>query len=507
MKQKNYDVILDCYTDEPSGYGVPPYLGVHQRYVSAALDYLRRKHFYITIDDLKYAKNKKKRVPPGTTDISTLNLTLNAEKALSLLRNAEIIYIIMGCFVDYEYLSALPPRASELYELLKEFKSQKKILFYVLGGRKEIPQEFFKSPLYSIIDKVVTGHSYNFLLRKEVDSFSPNYDLLAKITKRKIPILEQIKTPRIMEIETMTGCDWAKCSFCIERVRCLPISYREVKDIVEEIVSLYKQGARYFRLGRNPNFYYYMRQDVSKIEELFYKIRTFCPDLKVLHIDNVSPHSVVTPQGRKITEMIVKYCTSGNVAPFGVESFDPLVRKINTLNGTIDQIMKAIEILNEYGKEKGENGQPKFLPGINLIYGLPGQRPKTLEYNLYYLEQILQKFETQRLFFRKLCPPFGVSMREFISKKESEEYENWKEKIYNKFAIPMLKKIFPVGTILKNVRVEVWQNGDSTLRQLGTCPPRVVIKNKLLPIGQEYDIVVKGVLKHRTLIGEIISQK
>jgi len=506
MKPNDYDVILDCYTDEPSGYGVPPYLGVHQRYTSAALDYLGRKHFYLTIDDLRYAKNKKKEVPYGTTDISTLNLSLNTKRALSLLRKAKTIYIIMGCFVDYEYLSALPPRASELYELLKEFKSPRKILFYVLGGAKEIPSDFFKTPLSHIVDEIVTGHTYNFLLKGEKSSFFPNYDLLAQITKRKIPILEQIKQPRIIEIETMTGCDWAKCSFCIERVRHLPIVFRKVEDILKEVSSLYQQGARYFRLGRNPNFYYYMRQDVPKIEALLYGIRNCCPELKVLHIDNVSPQSVVTPQGKEITKLIVKYCTSGNVAPFGIESFDPLVRKINTLNATIDQIMKAIEILNEYGREKGENGQPRFLPGINLIYGLPGQRPETLKYNLYYLNQILQKFETQRLFFRKLCSPFGVSMREFSSSKETEEYKKWREEIYNNFAIPMLIKVFPKGTILKNARIEVWQNGDSILRQLGTCPPRILLKNKLLPIGNEYDVIIKGVVKHRTLVGEVINK-
>ena len=26
-----YDVIVDCYTDEPSGLGVPPFLSVHSR--------------------------------------------------------------------------------------------------------------------------------------------------------------------------------------------------------------------------------------------------------------------------------------------------------------------------------------------------------------------------------------------------------------------------------------------------------------------------------------------
>ena len=30
--------ILDCYTDEPAGLGVPPYLGVYPRYISGSID-------------------------------------------------------------------------------------------------------------------------------------------------------------------------------------------------------------------------------------------------------------------------------------------------------------------------------------------------------------------------------------------------------------------------------------------------------------------------------------
>lgn len=33
----NYDVVLDCYADEPSGLGVPPYIGVHSRYIVGCL--------------------------------------------------------------------------------------------------------------------------------------------------------------------------------------------------------------------------------------------------------------------------------------------------------------------------------------------------------------------------------------------------------------------------------------------------------------------------------------
>ena len=503
--ENNFDVILDCYSDEPSGYGVPPFLGVHQRYISSALKYLRRTHYYITIDDLRYAKNFRLKVSEGNSDISITNLTANTNKTLELLSKANTIYIVMGCFVEYEYVSALPPRSSELYDLIKDFESPK-VLFYVLGSATRLPSRFKESPLFKIMDKVVTGLSYNFLLNNEADSFSPNYDLLSKITRLGSPIISQIPSPRIIEVESMIGCDWAKCSFCIERVRGYDLVFRSVDDIITDIVATYNSGARYFRIGRKPNFYSYMKQDLRSMDALLNGIRELCPDLKVLHIDNVNPESVTTLQGREITKMIVKYCTSGNIAPFGIESFDPVVRKKNSINATIEQIMEAISIMNEYGKEKGENGSPKYLNGINLIYNLPGQRDATIDFNLEYLNRIFEKgFHTQRLFFRNLSSPLGISMKEIEKSQENNQYESWKQRIYNEFSIPMLKRVFPVGTILKEVVVEAWINGDSILRQIGTSPPRIIVQNRTLPIGSSYSILVKEFLKHRTLLGEIIE--
>ena len=45
--------ILDCYTDEPAGLGVPPYLGTYPRYIAGSLD---ETPYYITIDDLRLWK-------------------------------------------------------------------------------------------------------------------------------------------------------------------------------------------------------------------------------------------------------------------------------------------------------------------------------------------------------------------------------------------------------------------------------------------------------------------
>ena len=44
--------ILDCYTDEPAGLGVPPYLGTYPRYLYGLLKQQGEVR-YITIDDLR----------------------------------------------------------------------------------------------------------------------------------------------------------------------------------------------------------------------------------------------------------------------------------------------------------------------------------------------------------------------------------------------------------------------------------------------------------------------
>src|SRR3989337_128647 len=88
------------------------------------------------------------------------------------------------------------------------------------------------------------------------------------------------------------------------------------------------------------------------------------------------------------TKAVVKYCTEGNIAAFGVESFDPAVVKENLLNCSPNIAMKAIELLNTYGAERGPNGMPKFLPGINIIFGLGRETKKTYEFNMNALKKI-----------------------------------------------------------------------------------------------------------------------
>jgi len=53
--------------------------------------------------------------------------------------------------------------------------------------------------------------------------------------------------------------------------------------------------------------------------------------------------------------------------------------------------MKAIRIINQYGAERGENGLPKFLPGLNIIFGLLHETKETHKKNMESLHQIIDE--------------------------------------------------------------------------------------------------------------------
>ena len=53
----------------------------------------------------------------------------------------------------------------------------------------------------------------------------------------------------------------------------------------------------------------------------------------------------------------------------------------------------------------------------------------------------------------------------------------------------------------------MYKDGDSILRQMGTCPERIVIKNKKLDLDDFYTIKVVGYISDRVLLGEIICKE
>src|SRR4030042_872437 len=91
--------ILDCYTDEPAGLGVPPFIGVWPRY---AAGWFEEEPTYLTIDDIRlvrYVECVPEVVidpPRGRTHIEVLNHTRSYEGIRRVLENTAELVIIVG---------------------------------------------------------------------------------------------------------------------------------------------------------------------------------------------------------------------------------------------------------------------------------------------------------------------------------------------------------------------------------------------------------------------------
>ncbi|MBW2977446.1 radical SAM protein [Candidatus Woesearchaeota archaeon] len=361
--------ILDCYTDEPAGLGVPPYLGTYPRYIAGSLEKIP---YYITIDDLRaYHKGIKKIKPSQKTDIKRYNLTNNFKNLKQILTNTTELIIIAGVHTPGKYLSAVPGTLKEIIQLTKDLNCKKTLTGPAFYGTSTQGGRFFEK---------VDLSNFN-----EIKEFNFSYDEIRTFSVRGTEILKQIPDLRIIELETAKGCSRKEhCSFCTEPIKH-HLSFRQKKDILQEVDAFNKIGVKYFRLGKQSCYYSHPEAiDIVKdIREQF--------NPKVLHIDNVNPFQVISEKGIEITKAIAKYCTEGNTAAFGVESFDPEVVKQNNLNSDPETTYQAVKIINKYGKERGNNGMPKFLPGINLLFGLIGESKTTNEHNTKWLKKILKE--------------------------------------------------------------------------------------------------------------------
>ncbi|MAG53031.1 MAG: radical SAM protein [Nanoarchaeota archaeon] len=482
--------ILDCYTDEAAGLGVPPYLGTYPRYIAG---YLKGKVNYLTIDDLrlhkKYDGNVKEIKLRDKSQISTYNLTKN--NVGKILDKTKILIVIVGVHVPGKYLSAIPGTLKEVVPLIKDLKC-----FKILTGPAIFGNQLFGGKLSEEIeDNIFDEVSANF--------YRFGYEEVDKISvKGAKKIFSQIKEPRVIEIETGRGCDIGKCSFCLEPIKNR-VEFRDKENVLKEIEEFYNLGARYFRLGKQTCFYTYP-EAVSLLENINKKFKK----IKVLHIDNVNPVKVLMDKDHKITKAIVKYCTSGNIAAFGVESFDAKVVKENTLNTSPEVAMKAIEIINKYGREIGEDGLPKFLPGINIIFGLIGESKKTHKANMKYLDKILRSnLLLRRINIRQAAVFKGTSLMEKAGnkflRKNKKHYWKWRNEIRNKIDNEMLKKVVPVNTILNDCYAEIYDGNKTFLRQFGTYPLVVGVEGRI-KLKEFYNVKIKEHMQ-RGLGGEICS--
>lgn len=484
--------ILDCYTDEASGLGVPPYLGTYPRYIAGYLKANGIKFNYLTIDDLRlyfvYNSLKKNIKISEKTNIKIYNLTKNHLDVKRILEQTEVLIVVLGIHVPGKYLSAIPGTLKEIIPLIGNLDCRKILTGPAIFGTQLYGGRFYEKTDLKVFDEI---KDYNF-----------TFDKLENYPELGAEIINQISDLRIIEIETSRGCNIGKCSFCTEPIKSKFVN-RDMMSILKEIKSFYELGCRYFRLGKQADFYAY-----DNAIDLLKRIRNEFLHIQVLHIDNVNPNSVVAEKGEKITQAIVKYCTEGNIGAFGVESFDPVVVKENLLNTAPNIAFKAIKILNKYGQERGNNGIPKFLPGINIIYGLIGETKVTHQKNMEALRKILiEGLMLRRINIRQASVLPGTMLYyksgiKFI-KKNKKYYWSWRKEIRRKIDFEMLKRVVPTNSILRDVRMEIYDGKRTFGRQIGTYPLIIGI-NSRLEIGRFYDVKITGHML-RSVSGEILQ--
>lgn len=502
--------ILDCYTDEPAGLGVPPYLGTYPRYIAG---YLNEDVYYLTIDDLRLWKSTKIKDFRDTrnarhffvkhnsivkdtrlsqkTDTTTYNLTTNYKNMSKILEETDTLIVVLGVHVPGKYLSAVPGTLHEVIPLIEDLKCKKILTGPVVFGTQLFGGRFFERYDKTAFDKI------------DYSMFNFKYDKVKDYAINGAKIVNQIPDIRMIEIETGHGCDIGHCSFCTEPIKN-KVEFRDKEDVLREIIEFYKIGCRYFRLGKQTCFYTF-----PHTIELLKEVRDKCPDIKVLHLDNVNPVKAVMDKNHEITKAIVKYCSSGNIAAFGVESFDKEVCKQNTLNSTPKIAYEATKILNKYGAERGEDGMPRFLPGINIIFGLRGETKKTHEENMFWLKKIYDDgLMLRRINIRQVAIFEGTSLfnegKDKFLRKNKKYYWKWRNDIRQNIDWPMLQRIAPSGTVLKDCYAEIYDGNTTFCRQFGTYPLIVGVKGRL-ELKKFYDLeIISHML--RSLVGKVAKK-
>src|SRR5581483_1426681 len=145
--------------------------------------------------------------------------------------------------------------------------------------------------------------------------------------------------------------------------------------------------------------------------------------------DNANPAILATwpDECRQIARSVVRHCTPGNVAAFGLESVDANVGTANNLNATADEVERAVRLLNDEGGARGANGMPYLLPGVNFISGLAGEAKDTNEQNLAFLKRLLDSGAMlRRINLRQLLPITGGLKP--VDKATQRRFQEFKQK-------------------------------------------------------------------------------
>lgn len=478
-------VLIDGYVDEPACLGVPPYISPYIRTVAGVFAEHGITTDYVTIDQLR-------RDPLRVATLSSY----------------KYVVMIAGVTVPGKYLSGTPATLTELQQIGFTLRGRSVSLlggpigfgYSPQGGAKAVAQAVsgWTAMLHgdpaAALDAYLSGGEPDGVCRyQDFDRWA----VLGAEIIRKHPFY-----PFVMcELETAKGCSRAVsggCSFCTEPFYGLP-KQRDIGAIAEEVRALAAAGAAHFRLGRQPDLLAFgsfgggefPTPNPDALKSLFEEIRSAAPSLRTLHIDNVNPGTIARHEeaSREALAEIVAGHTAGDIAAFGMESADPAVVAANNLKGDADAVFRAVEIVNEVGAKR-RDGIPELLPGLNFIAGLAGETAETFAMNEAFLQRILSSgLMVRRVNIRQLMPFEGTRAYEDNTLGQHDRlFHQFKERVRETFDVPMLARVFPVGTVLRDIVIEV-SGSVSFGRQMGTYPILCGIPMQI-PVGTVMDAAV-----------------
>jgi radical SAM superfamily enzyme with C-terminal helix-hairpin-helix motif len=506
-KQKQADLdpkwrylILDGYIDEPASLGVPPYISPQVRALAGGLrsgGADPEDIGYITVDQWRELRGRGEN--------------------LRELRKLESAIIVTGCVVPGKYLGGNPISRREILEASKELSGST----VVLGG----PAADTSLPLVRCTgDLGVLGEglssSGNIVNMDRTKEEWNEHLINGAFLVWKHP---DHPSPLIAEIETSRGCPRfvsGGCSFCIEPKKG-PVQFREPENIIKEVRALSDHGLENIRIGGQSDLLTYMSTEVGKsdiptpdpgiIGEMMIGVKSELHKGKgvkraeshgrrigietgIIHTDNANAaviHQHPEASGEAL-KRIVENTTPGNVLALGLESSDPEVRKVNNLNSGPEEIMAAVKMMNEVGAQRGENGMPHLLPGINFLGGLPGQRPESFDHDIKLLDSILKEdLLVRRINIRGALFPDekGKLGSPFLKGKVHKAFIGFKEKVRREMDPVMLRNMIGDGTVLRGIHIEASSGHVSFGRQIGSYPILVGIEHKV-NMNSFIDVVV-----------------
>jgi radical SAM superfamily enzyme with C-terminal helix-hairpin-helix motif len=438
-------LILDCYVDEPACFGVPPFISPYPRYVFGALvdagvdcDHID----YKTIDDIR--------------------------PDFQIHETYEKVFLIGGATVPGKYLGYKIGTTDEISLIV----NRNAHLQFTVGGLAGRLVAEKKTGNILALSGDIELFAYAHATESEDDRFR-TYKQLNRWAELGAPVCARhFEHPHLIaEIETYRGCPREQhCSFCSESIFS-EICFRSVSSILAEVDALIAQGITRFRIGRQADIIAYgsslkefrsgfAKPEPSAVAELFLELKKRRDEKKIitLNIDNANPGTIANfpDESARIIESIADALTPGDTMPLGIESFDPEVKQRNNLKVNREEALNVIRMINEIGGRRVD-GIPILLPGVNLIHGLAGESTETFRINYEALCGIRDKgLLIKRINIRSLLPFPGTEAEYFTvasNKKICNRYEYYRDKIREDIDHHMLTKIYPAGTVLKNIRV------------------------------------------------------